>query len=194
MKIKPNIKTKTLVISAYPACGKSTFYKTYSKYAEHDDNSKTNNYKILDSDSSKFSWIYDNNGNKTDIRNPDFPNNYVNYIKSRIGKEDIIFVSSHKIVRNALYKSGILYFSVYPEDTIANKKEWKSRFLNRNDSSDFISFQMNHWTEFINEMTSDITPEYKYPLNTDKGVNFINIDMIHDMYGWLLLAKYKCLK
>lgn len=56
----------------------------------------------LDSDSSNFSWVKDENGNNTKERNPEFPKNYIEHIKSNIGKVDVIFVSSHKVVREAL--------------------------------------------------------------------------------------------
>ena len=40
----------TIVISAFPACGKSYVYRNY--------NGKP--YAMLDSDSSQYSWIYEN--------------------------------------------------------------------------------------------------------------------------------------
>ena len=57
---------KTLVMSAFPASGKTFAYNKYK-------NSKI----IFDSDSSEFSWIKDEFGNNTKERNPDFPNNYI---------------------------------------------------------------------------------------------------------------------
>lgn len=61
----------TIVISAFPACGKSYKVKNY--------NGKP--YTMLDSDSSNFSWIKDELGNNTKVRNPDFPSNYIQHIK-----------------------------------------------------------------------------------------------------------------
>ena len=62
-----------LVISAFPGCGKSTYYNMYK-----------DTQKILDSDSSEFSWIKDENGNNTKERNPEFPMNYINHIKDNL--------------------------------------------------------------------------------------------------------------
>ena len=70
------MKTKTIrtkIISAFPGTGKSYY---------HNKNKET----TLDSDSSNFSWIKDENGNNTTERNPKFPQNYIYHIKENIGK------------------------------------------------------------------------------------------------------------
>ena len=66
--------TMTKVISAFPGTGKSYFHQN-------------SNLDILDSDSSKYSWISEG------VRNPDFPDNYMAHIKGKIGSADIILVS-----------------------------------------------------------------------------------------------------
>ena len=105
---------KTRIYSVFPACGKTWLYEHQEDYG----------LKILDSDSSWFSWIYvnvDEYGNEIrgmrKVRNPDFPNNYINYIKENIGKYDCIFVSTHASVREALDKEGIDFIIVYPEQS-----------------------------------------------------------------------------
>ena len=96
----------TNIYSIFPACGKTWLYEHQEDY----------NLKILDSDSSQFSWVEINDafGRKTKIRNPDFPANYIKYIKENIGKYDCIFVSSHASVREALDKEGVDFTIVYP--------------------------------------------------------------------------------
>ena len=74
-----------IIISAYPACGKTTYFNKHSKYAKG-----KGTRKILDSDSSKFSWVYDEDGNKTDERDPNFPNNYIEHIKENILDADLV--------------------------------------------------------------------------------------------------------
>ena len=103
---------KTRVYSVFPACGKTWLYEHQEDY----------NLKILDSDSSQFSWLRIN-GQKE--RNLDFPSNYINYIKENIGKYDCIFVSTHASVREALDKEGIDFIIVYPEQSC--KAEWVGR-------------------------------------------------------------------
>lgn len=124
---------KTIIFSVFPACGKTWLYKNQEKF----------NLKILDSDSSEFSWIkiidkdYESkNCNNPDYtpryikeRNPDFPNNYINHIKENIGKYDYIFVSSHDVVRDALDREEINFVIVYP--SIDLKFEWVGRCFAR---------------------------------------------------------------
>ena len=67
----------TIIISAFPACGKTYFFQNHSE-------------ETIDSDSSLFNWIIGEDGLKT--RNPNFPNNYIQHIKEQLGKYKFIFV------------------------------------------------------------------------------------------------------
>ena len=58
----------TKIFSVFPACGKTYLYEHQDEYG----------LKILDSDSSQFSWTLTRDGM---IRNPDFPKNYIEHIK-----------------------------------------------------------------------------------------------------------------
>ena len=144
----------TTIISAFPGCGKSYYYNK-SKFYYCD----SWNRKVLDSDSSNFSWLKDSEGNNTKQRNPEFPQNYIDHIKENIGKADIIFVSSHKVVREALESNGIQYTLVYPE--IGAKEEWLKRFKNRGDNEGFIKFISDNWDNFIKEMKQENFPNHK---------------------------------
>ena len=59
---------KTKIISAFPGVGKTYFHERNKRIS-------------IDSDSSHFSWVKDENGNNTKERNPEFQNNYINHIK-----------------------------------------------------------------------------------------------------------------
>lgn len=102
----------TKIYSVFPACGKTWLCEHQEDY----------DLKILDSDSSSFSWI---RANGIKERNPDFPNNYIKHIKENIGKYDYIFVSSHASVRGALDKEGINFTVVYPKQSC--EAEWVGR-------------------------------------------------------------------
>lgn len=130
---------QALIVSAYPGCGK-THYVSHNPpfYCE-------------DSDSSFYSWIYDGNI-KTNKRDPNFPKNYIDHIKSLMYKRDIIFVSSHKVVRDALYEEGIPHVILYPHKDA--KDEWMRRFKKRGSTNEFIKFQDEHWDEFNDEINS----------------------------------------
>lgn len=79
-----------MVICGFPGIGK-TFTVQNWIYS---------NIKIYDSDSSNFSWIDKNDHSKG--RNPDFPANYIEYIKSIDNENSVVLTSSHKEVRDAL--------------------------------------------------------------------------------------------
>jgi hypothetical protein len=186
----------TLVISAFPCCGKSYAFEHYQ-----------NTYEILDSDSSNFSWMervrteeeleecgktYDELGPHmlpTDayinrirnelikVRNPEFPNNYIQHIKEAIEKDvDIIFVSSHLAVRQALYDANISYITVYPEQRCLD--EWVGRMYRRGSDKAFIDFQIKHWDEFTNNIDNEPHGLFVYRLEHNQYLTPFVIDKL----------------
>ena len=137
---------ETKIISAYPCCGK-TYLTNNIKDIFYDSETLP---IILDSDSSKFSWI-EKDGEK--VRNPEFPNNYIEYIKQNIGKVDYILVSSHKIVREALAKNNIKFTIIVPETQYLT--DWMIRMYNRNDEDDFINTQIDNWDKWLREIDEE---------------------------------------
>jgi hypothetical protein len=130
---------KTKVYSVFPACGKTWLYEHQEDY----------NLKILDSDSSQFSWIYINGIRE---RNPDFPANYIKHIKENIGKYDCIFVSSHASVREALDEEGVEFTIVYPEYSC--KAEWVGRCFIRDKNGESgcgAEAMCNNWEDWVLE-------------------------------------------
>jgi hypothetical protein len=119
------------VISGFPGIGKM-YFKQHS------------NLKVVDSDSSKFSWI------SSGVRNPDFPRNYINHIREAVREYDIVLVSSHDVVRDALAENCILFVLVFPKRNL--KKEYLERFRIRGSSDDFIRFLDSNWNSFIDSM------------------------------------------
>ena len=118
----------TKIISAFPACGKTYVFKNFMDQV------------ILDSDSSKFSWVCVADQN---VRHPDFPQNYINHIKENIGKVDYILVSTHENVRRALEEAGIDFYLVYPERNL--KEEWIGRCFLRGNRENFCWLIADNW-------------------------------------------------
>ena len=127
---------KTRIISAFPGTGKSYFYNE-------------NKSTTIDSDSSEFSWVKDDQGNNTKERNPNFPQNYIEHIKENIGKYDFIFVSSHKEVREALKYNCIFFYLIYPD--VNRKEEFVQRYIDRGSPNGFIKLIESNWDEWIKE-------------------------------------------
>lgn len=155
----------TFVISAFPACGKTYCFENHQ-----------GDFSMLDSDSSEFSWVKDSNGTSTKERNPDFPNNYIEHIKQNIGKVDVIFVSSHAVVRKALADHDIKTIIVYPNKNL--KSEWLRRFKARGNSEGFIKFISDNWDKFIDEIESEDYGFLKQRINDEKSY----LDLIF-LYG-----------
>ena len=132
---------KTVIISAFPGCGKSTAYVKLK-----------NKIDVLDSDSSLFD-------------KKDFPNNYINHIKENIGKVDIIFVSSHQIVRNALKENNIHFSMYYPSKK--RKNEMLELYKQRGNNEDFIYFLDNHFDFFIENIENEKIDGLKVKLENE---------------------------
>lgn len=119
----------TTIISAFPATGKSFLYKEFPN-------------KFFDSDSSNFSQL------DTNKKNPDFPNNYICYIKKKLSEKKIILVSSHEIVRKALVENNLRFTLIYPDITL--KQEYLIRCKLRKSPESFIEMLDKNWNNFIN--------------------------------------------
>lgn len=161
----------TTIISGFPGVGKSEFFR---KQQYHD-------RICLDSDSSNFSWIKDKDGNNTKERNPEFPNNYIKHIQENIGKVDIIFVSSHDVVRKALKDANIKYVLVYPD--IGAKEEYMKRYKNRGNDDKFIKFISDNWENFINDMKQEQFP-YKKELKDWQYLSSIGVIFSCEVAGY----------
>lgn len=159
--------TKTFVISAFPACGKTYCFKNHQE-----------DFSILDSDSSDFSWVKDSEGKNTKERNPDFPQNYIEHIKKNIGKFDVIFVSSHDVVRKALADNEIRTIIVYPNKTL--KSEWIRRFRARGNDEGFINFISDNWYRFIDEIENEDYGFLKERLNDENS--FLDARFLHGCF------------
>lgn len=128
---------KAIVISGFPGVGKTYYY----------DEAMNVGANVLDSDSSSFSWITIG-GEKT--RNPEFPKNYMHYVKEQLTHVKLILVSSHREVRKALFDQGIHFMLVYPD--ISLKDEYLQKFKDRGNSHSFITFISENWESFIKDI------------------------------------------
>lgn len=130
------------------------------------------NFVVLDSDSSNFSWVKDSNGNRTNKRDPDFPRNYIDHIKSNIGNVDYILVSTHKEVRNALREAGIEYILVYPKPGLL--VEWQNRYRHRDYNGFPMSVMTDNWYDWIFQCWVDVK------INGVRGIELCKDDFLID--------------
>lgn len=123
----------TKVYSAFPGCGKTTYFNT-------------TNRNVLDSDSSKFDKKH-------------FPDNYIDHIERNVldPKIDKILVSSHKDVRDALVARGIPFVLVYPSREL--KDEYIQRYKDRGNNDAFIELLDKNWDAWMDEMDGMEAPK-----------------------------------
>lgn len=120
---------KALVVSAFPGTGKTTLFN--SEICE--------SLNVLDSDSSTFD-------------KSEFPANYMEHIKSNLDGKDLILVSSHKEVREALVENNIEFILAYP--TLRCKEEYIQRYIDRGSPEAFVKLLTEQWDNWISEMES----------------------------------------
>lgn len=147
------------VISAFPACGKSTISNHAEQYGlkrallKFNEETQTHDITVpegpgipvFDSDSS----LFDKSA---------FPQNYVTHIQSVLARFDdvVIFVSSHEEVRKALHDAGVDFTLVYPQREL--KEEYIQRYISRGSSEDFVAMMQARWNDFIDSCETDSTP------------------------------------
>lgn len=129
-----------VVISGFPGVGKS--------YAA----SNNVKYKILDLESSEYSWIKSRKPDGSKNRNPKFPGNYIEAIIKNLDKYDAILVSSHLYVREAMYDANIKYNLAIPYSTL--REHYIHRFINRESDVKLIKAVMNNWYDWLDDIIS----------------------------------------
>lgn len=146
-----------MIISAFPTIGKTYAYNQMKDIK---------GLKVLDSDSSQFSWTYvkdeeyelKNRGKdgyierKLKVRNSDFPSNYIAHIKENMDAH-YLFVSSHENVRNAMKAANIPYVLVYPRRDML--PEIVGRCYLRGNNEQFIKVLIENWDNWIDSCEND---------------------------------------
>lgn len=122
------LESDTIIISAFPGCGKTYFYE----------NMKESGLKVIDSDSSTFD-------------KSEFPENYIKHIKDNIGKQDIIMVSSHETVRDAMFDNEIDFVLAFPHINLKN--EYIERYTKRGSPEGFIKLINDNWYNWIRPLS-----------------------------------------
>lgn len=155
------ISKRARVIAAFPGMGKTHLF---------------NNCKdkvVLDSDSSNFSWVVENGEKK---RNPEFPSNYIKHIKENLDKCDIILVSSHEEVRNALIENEVYFELCYP--SLDDKEIYIERYIRRGSPEAFINLISNNWDKWITDIDNMGMSDDSYCTKVQFVGNFYLIDYI----------------
>jgi phosphopantetheine adenylyltransferase len=127
---------KTNIIAAFPGTGKSYLVR----------NNKLDR-KVVDLDSNAYTQGHDSHGN---VASKAFPGNYIQAIKKQIDRTDVLLISIHSEVLDALRKEQIKFTVVYPETEL--KSEYINRFQQRQDPSEFIELFNKNWQAILERL------------------------------------------
>lgn len=173
-------RKNTKIIAAFPACGKTHYFENNpdNLYVLDSDSSyfswmhRKRTKEELDAIEKEwdgpnhcshklpgFAYVNKIKDEEIKVRNPDFPNNYIEYIKSFIGVADYIFVSTHEVVRNALKEAGIDFYIVYPDKSL--KEEWVGRCFLRGSGESFCKLIADNWDMWIDQIEKEIKEDHR---------------------------------
>ena len=114
----------TKVYAVFPGVGKTHFAETAGP-------------RVSDIDSRHFA-------------KDQFPENYIAHIKTKLNSADIVLVTCHKVVLEALMKEGIPFKLVYPNRDL--RQEYLERFKARGDKKQFIESLEAKWNTLLDEL------------------------------------------
>lgn len=170
---------KTMIISTFPACGKTYLYKHQENIKIHDITGEISP-TFCDLDSSAY------------CKGENWEKNYIDDIERKIGSVDFILISQHDEVLAELHKREIPFVVVSPDNSEwlsekerdLIKQQWFGRFLLR-DNSHIKNFEswLNHLKINYDNWTS-IDSLYKYdPVTvfTLQATEYLS-DIIKDLY------------
>lgn len=137
---------KTKLVLGFPGVGKTMYYMK-----------KKGKIDVLDSDSSTFP-------------KDGFPSNYIEHILENIGKQDVIFISTHEVVRKALKSIDIFsndnvegVYLVYPD--LSLKDEYMKRYKERGNNKQFIEVLDKMFDNWVEELDNESNKFTKIKLN-----------------------------
>lgn len=97
------------------------------------------------------------------MRNPVFPNNYIQHICDNIGEVDLILASTHHEVRTALELANLQYGVVVP--AIECKEEYLQRYVQRGSPESFVKLLDDNWDAWVCDLYEEsILSPYCFPV------------------------------
>ena len=157
----------TIIISGFAGVGKSTL-------------EKKPNLKVLDLDSSAFTWCPgapscpNTSRPYKKFRNHNFKYDYINAIISayKSQKYHYIFVSTHEETRQLLNANNIPFTLVYP--SIDRKEEFTENYIRRGNTDALIKYLTENWNTLITNLKNDTYSNQKIEMTSGYLDDYIN--------------------
>ena len=115
--------------------------------------------KAIDAESSKFQWLdyeshnEEKNKGKLKNKNPEWPKNYIDFIKSQYNENMIVFISAQPEILNALGEQNIPFKTITPD--ASTKDQIVARYESRGNNKDFINMMSSNFEKFITSMDTN---------------------------------------
>jgi broad-specificity NMP kinase len=156
----------TVIIAGFPGCGKSFLCKNRNDYT----------FSILDASSNRFERIVTDNGAR--INSLQYPNNYIEYIQSKIGKYDAILIDSSPDIQLCLINNNIDFVIVVPSHGITCS-DYLARYKDRKygiRKKFYNNYLIPNWDSIIDESTRMIEARKQFQLTKESPflVNVFN--------------------
>lgn len=150
-EIKPRSGKNTVIVIGFPGVGKSRACEYLTKKGVN----------AIDLDSTKF-------------KKDKFPQNYLTRIRTLIGSVDVIFVSAHKEVCEAIdgnreIMDNYPVYICYPDKKL--KENFIKRYLSQAADSKFIEILDMNFDKWVDEIESH---NWFYPLKIESDGIFLN--------------------
>ena len=150
---------KGSVVYGFPCIGKSTLC-----------DSKQNNGRFLDLESSDYQWLMTEEIKKMSVeerkgidkqKNPDWPDNYARAIIEKRKEYDYVFVAFEGKMQ--CIKHNIPYWLIFPDYDC--KEEYINRMRNRGNPEEFVQKIATNFDNFVKGCYDDTTAERKIVLH-----------------------------
>ena len=140
---------KGSIISGFAGIGKTTLQKMYPK-------------EVIDLESSDYKWRYldeetanmqkeERKGAENRVLNPEWPNNYLEAILSKVQQYRYVLISQGNDIRDLLDKNRIDYILAFP--SIQCKNEYVERYKSRGNSDKFVALIEENFARWIEELS-----------------------------------------
>lgn len=170
-KISHFLSSGVSIVSAMPCLGKSSS----TIQSELDYKEGRTNEKYLDLESSDYKWVVINGEKKLD---PNFPMNYLEAlirIPETFPEVTVIFIASHKEVRDLLDKYNIPYSIVIP--SLDRKDEILEGCRLRGNDENFIKMYDENYEDWVQRLMDEKLYHSTHILGRGHFIDRLFIDM-----------------
>lgn len=164
------------VVSAFAGLGKTYLAKYNDKFIDLE----SSDYQWLEND--KYGDKEQSKGNTEKVKNPSFPNNYVEEMKKLVAKGKVPLIAAQPEVIEAASKAGLYIVMAYP--SLDSKKDILKRYKDRGNAAGFIKLMEGNFEKFVESMKSNVYAIFS--IEVEKGeflTDYLTNEDLDDIIG-----------